>query len=88
MGVGGSDMAIEDNRYMIEREEVSAATESVIESLKDIEHGGIDVIKDAVTTAVNDVDSTFSYTEIWDKVFRHVLVRLENEHQLAHILMI
>ena len=77
-----------DNRAEIEQQIVSEATEIALESLNNIEHGGLDVIKDAVTTGTETANTDFVYTDIWNKVYRHVLVRLENERKLAHILMI
>lgn len=79
---------VDDNRAILEQQIVAEATEIALESLKDIEHGGLEVIKDAVTKGTKEANTNFVYSDIWNKVFRHVLVRLENEHQLAHVLMI
>ena len=81
-------MIIEDDRYMLEKKVVRDAAKKTVESLKHMEHGGLDVIKDAVTDTLNSIDTyDFSYFELDNKIFMHVLTMLEDEYQLAHILM-
>lgn len=89
MGIGGADMATFRSIVQFDKENelVNALSDKTIESLNNIEHGGIDIIKREVTTQVDSVDFEWVYSNIWDKVFRHVLVKLENKHQLAHVLM-
>lgn len=45
------------------------------------------VEEDVKLIGVDEANTDFMYSNIWNKVFRHVLVKLENNHQLAHVLM-